>query len=99
MNLLRLLKVASCVLALVLASLASEARAQVSTASIVGTIVDSSGAAVSGATVTAAAQPGAIVDDFAVDLACGEVDETQKAPLGIGHAGDCEPRPQRGFSL
>jgi hypothetical protein len=53
MNLLRLLKVASCVLALVLASLASVARAQVSTASIVGTIVDSSGAAVSGATVTA----------------------------------------------
>ena len=43
MYLLRLLKVASCLSALALTSLANVARAQVSTASIVGTVVDSAG--------------------------------------------------------
>lgn len=52
MELRRLLTAAVSLFGLMLTSLASTARAQVSTASIVGTVVDSTRAAVSGATVT-----------------------------------------------
>jgi hypothetical protein len=53
MELRRILTAGVSLFGLMLTSLASTARAQVSTASIVGTVTDSSGAAVSGATVTA----------------------------------------------
>jgi hypothetical protein len=42
-----------------------------------------------------AAETGAVIDDFAVDLACREIDKTQDCPLSVATRGAARGMPTR----